>query len=67
MKKYNLSKKYEAVRTGMKVKCKCGHVNSFEPTSKATKIICSYCGYYVYRNEREKFKELMKGKMKNGQ
>ena len=41
-----------------KVKCKCGHTLLISPVN--SKKLCSYCGNYVYRNEKEKFKEKMK-------
>jgi hypothetical protein len=61
--KKNITKRYEEARVRGKVTCKCGHVTTFEPTSNKKKLICSYCGHYVYRNDKEKFKELMKAEM----
>ena len=56
--------KLESERAKYKVKCKCGHSIVFYPIHPKNKLICSYCKHYVYKNEKEKFKELMKGKLK---
>lgn len=41
----------------------CGHSIVFPPTSKRDKLICSHCGYYVYKNDLIKFKDsLLSGK-----
>lgn len=39
----------------------CEHM-VFIPKDK-NKSLCSFCGTMVYRNEREKFKEILKRKM----
>lgn len=39
-----------------KVKCTCGHSI---PTTKP-KVICSWCGNYVYKDKRLEFKEKLK-------
>lgn len=65
MIRYDTSKEAEKERTKYKVKCKrCDHVIVFTPNNKKNKIICNVCGYYVYKNDREEFKELMKRKLK---
>jgi len=48
-----------------KVKCEnCGHTMIM---SKVDRMICSHCGYWVYRNEQAKFKYKIKEVMiKNG-
>lgn len=49
--------------------CKCGHSVIITEGSGVNKIICTHCGKYIYKNEKEKFKELLKSeerKLKNG-
>ena len=46
------------------IKCKCGHTNFL---GSRDKIICSWCGQYVFKNEKIKFLhrigELLKNEM----
>ena len=64
MKIYNVSEKFNKEISSYKVVCKnCSHVIVITP--KKNKELCYICGKYVYRNEKEKFKDLMKGKLKN--
>ena len=44
------------------VYCKCGHSITFNP--KHTKELCTHCGHYVYRDEKEKFKEMLKRELR---
>lgn len=47
-----------------KRKCKnCGHVMIFLKTSKRNKIVCTYCGKYVYKNDLIEFKEKLNDKI----
>lgn len=47
----------------VKIKCsKCGH-REIVP-NWVDKKICSWCGYYIYRNKQEEFKDRMKQKLK---
>ena len=39
-----------------KVKCKCGHTNFMVDTDR---MICSWCGNYVYKNKQVEFKYTM--------
>ena len=64
MGKYNTSEKIENERAKYKVKCECGHTIVFYPSIVKNKLICRHCGHYIYKNEKERFKELMKGKLK---
>ena len=64
MIKFDVTKKTEAERTKYKVYCKCGHSIIFTPTAKTNKTICSHCGHYIYKDEKDKFKELMKRELK---
>ena len=47
-----------------KVKCKCGHKMVL---IHADKVICSWCGYYVYKDKKTEFKEMIKKCMKKNQ
>ena len=38
-------------------RCKCGHSVVIYPFERRIKKLCSWCGEYVYINEREKFKD----------
>lgn len=40
------------------IKCKCGHSVIFP--NKEDRIICSWCGHYVYKNDKAKFKYKLK-------
>ena len=63
MIKYDTSQKAENERARYKVKCKkCGHTLVFTPSNKKNKILCNYCGYYIYRSKKDKFKELFQKK-----
>lgn len=37
------------------VYCKCGHSMAIYPMEHKTKKICSWCGYYVYKNKKVEF------------
>lgn len=65
MNRNKIIEKMDSERAKYKVKCSCGHSIVFFPNHPRNKLICSYCGHYVYKNEKEKFKELMKGSLKN--
>lgn len=47
-----------------KVYCKCGHSTVIYPFEHKNKKICSWCGNYVYKNQLEKFKDLLIKKKK---
>lgn len=50
--------------TNNSVKCKCGHTVFI--SNKSGRTICSFCGYYVYKDEKTKFRfKLMEEKKKN--
>ena len=40
------------------VKCKCGHSVIFP--NKEDRIICGWCGHYVYKNDKARFKYKLK-------
>lgn len=46
-------------RNNYKRYCHCGHSIAFSPTSKKQKLICDWCGKYIYKNDKEKFKSLL--------
>lgn len=48
---------YDSILSNYKVKCKCGHVLVIVGKDK---VICSHCGYYVYKNKKEEFKDKMR-------
>lgn len=64
MNQNKIIEKMDSEMAKYKVKCSCGHSVNFYPTINKTKILCICCGHYIYKNEKEKFKELMKGKIK---
>lgn len=46
--------------------CTCGHSVVFPDYSKVNKILCTYCGYYIYKNKQEEFKDrLLSSMLKN--
>lgn len=45
-------------------KCKCGH--SVVIANKEGKVICNWCGNYVYADKKKEFKEKIKQMMKGG-
>lgn len=44
------------------VKCDCGH--SITITNKHKRLICSWCGNYVYLHKKDEFKNKLKEVMK---
>lgn len=48
------SKRFNEV-TKYKVYCKCGHGTVFYPMEHKEKKICSWCGYYVYKDKQTEF------------
>ena len=46
----------ESERSKYKRYCKCGHSQVFPPTIKKNKLICTWCGSYIYKNDLEEFK-----------
>ena len=50
--------KISSERAKYKIYCsKCGHGTVFYPMEHKNKKICSWCGYYVYKDKKEEFKE----------
>lgn len=42
-----------------RIYCQCGHSVIIYPFERRNKKICSYCGNLVYKNELERFKDLL--------
>lgn len=55
--KYTMSEKVLKERTKFRVYCQCGHSMVMFPFEHRNKKICTHCGYYVYQNKKEEFKE----------
>ena len=45
--------KYFTERTKFKKRCKCGHNVSISPLKE--KVICSWCGNYIFNNKKDEF------------
>lgn len=56
--------KLENDRAKYKRYCRCGHSIVFPTSSKTNKIICTWCGNYIYKNDHEEFKENIKKVLK---
>lgn len=59
------TKRYEKIvdeYDKVKIRCKCGH-RVIVPL-KEKKRLCGWCGYWVYRDKKEEFKDKLKGKIK---
>ena len=44
-------------------KCKCGH--SIVIAYNCEKVVCSYCGNYVFKNKKDEFKYRMRERIKD--
>jgi hypothetical protein len=56
------TKMFKSFRNGT-VKCRCGHSIVM---NNVDKVLCSYCGHYVY-NERKEFKSKMRELLMKGE
>lgn len=54
--------RYFEERAKHRIKCKCGH--SISIPNCINKTLCSWCGNYVYKNEKDKFKNILLKKLK---
>ena len=61
MNNKDIIKKCEQMFVRARVKCKCGHSVIFP--NKEDRIICGWCGHYVYKNDKAKFKYKLKEEM----
>ena len=59
--------KLQIEKSKYKVKCKCGKYVIFYPIIPENKLLCSHCGHYVYKDEKEKFKDLLNKKKKEAE
>lgn len=48
--------------TKVSIKCKCSHTVVLSPRQE--KIMCNWCGRYVYKNEKTEFKYNLLNQMK---
>lgn len=53
--------KYHNIITQNKTKCGCGHSVIIPPN--LDKIICSYCGKYIFKNKKKEFEYRLKESM----
>lgn len=59
---FNEMRKYADQISKATVYCKCGHGSVF--SIQTDRIICSYCGHYVYRTPQLEFEYKLKEKMR---
>ena len=65
MKSYKEMVLLDTERAKYRRYCKhCGHSVIIPKTSKANKVICTWCGNYIYKNNFEEFKENIKKTLK---
>lgn len=57
-----LEKKKDNAYTKIRRYCKCGHTVYVPKQFK--KILCAYCGRYVYYDEKEEFKDKLQRKLR---
>ena len=53
--------KYTSVLSDHRVLCKCSHSILIPP--EVNKVICSWCGKYVFKDKKEEFKYRLKEQM----
>ena len=54
--------KYHDIITKNRIKCKCGHSVVLPP--ELNKIICNWCGNYVFKSKKDEFEYRMKEAMR---
>lgn len=67
MKRALTKKEYDRLveeESKLKHICKCGHRVII--TNQQSKVLCDWCGNYVFKNKKEEFKYRMKEKMIRG-
>ena len=57
MRKCNISDKAFTITTKEKRKCECGHTQLL---GMQDRVICNYCGKYIYKDDKTKFKYKLK-------
>lgn len=55
-------KEWANVIANNSTKCKCGHSVAFP--NKTDKVICSWCGNYVFKDKKDEFKYKLSQEMK---
>jgi DNA-directed RNA polymerase subunit RPC12/RpoP len=67
MNRNNCSKKMHKEVRNNTVYCKhCGHSLAFLNKRATDKVICSHCGYWIYRNDFAEFQDKLKISMLKG-
>ena len=56
--------KYMNVLVKKRIKCKCGHSTYIPP--ELDKVICSWCGNYVFKDNKKEFEYRFKEARNNG-
>lgn len=56
--KFSEVNRYASEMNKYKVKCKCGHKMTL--INSVDKVICDWCGNYVYKNKKLEFRERMR-------
>lgn len=51
-------------RARFRVYCKCGHGTLFFPFEHKDKKVCSWCGYYIYKDKQAEFSDKLKKEFK---
>ena len=59
---YNSPTQYTMKNRNNFVYCRCGHTLEF--WHGETKILCNWCGTFVFKNKKEEFKSKMKERLK---
>ena len=62
-KQMKLAHKKDNYFSELKHICKCGHTVVIP--NFVEKVLCSWCGRYVYRDEQSEFKDKLKQKINN--
>jgi len=63
-KYYEKPEKYSDILTKARIYCNCGH--SVNISSDKDKVLCDWCGNYVFKDKKTEFEFRMKEKMNNG-
>ena len=58
------TEKLRSIIVDLSTKCDCGHSVFISPKQK--RIICSWCGHYIYKDKKEQFKHDLLKAMKEG-
>lgn len=61
---FNHQKKLDKVIEHNRYYCHCGHSVTILPNE--SKVFCTYCGHWVFKNKKEEFMYRLKETMKHG-